>query len=367
MQLAKILVIAATCVAVSTAADARPRLFKIIGALAAGPAAIIAGAAGARAYGRHPRVASVPQNAAEPRSERRAAANSWTGPVYWAYAYDDIFDYVFGQPNAADRFWAHGYGDVLDGMFVPLNNRARGARPVMQVAENGSDTARSVAQSWQNMCGSQSSNPGEMIAARIRNNLQPTAEQTPLLDTLQESLNRANERIQAACPGAPTGDATDRLDLMAVRLLAMRQATSLVLPPLRKFYAALSDEQKTRFNTAEPSSTDAASNSVSSGAMGCKIAGNADWPAARLARRVAPKRDQLADLEMLRQTSGSFANFVATTCVPGAAQSPADRLDAAQKRLNVLRYAVRHVSPAVEQFYSSLSAPQKMRFSSLGR
>ena len=47
------------------------------------------------------------------------------------------------------------------------------------------------------------------------------------------------------------------------------------------------------------------------------------------------------------------------------AQTALERLDAAQQRINVLRYAVRHVSPALDQAYGTLSPQQKQRFSSM--
>jgi hypothetical protein len=272
---------------------------------------------------------------------------------------------VFGQPRAADRFWAHGYNDVLDGMFVTAalpGNRSR-----TRVAGNAGSPSSA---SWQGLCGSQASNPAEQFAEQIRNTAQPKPEQLKEFDDLQAALGRAFERIQATCPEAPAVNATDRMDLMSARLLAFRQAMTMVQTPLRAFYAVLDDEQKSRLNGADPVqpvSTGAATSPPPGGAMGCAEAADAEWPTAKLMRRVGIQREQMKDAEVLRGTSDAFARFVATTCAVDKVQTAPERLEAAQKRLNVMRYAVRHVSPALDQFYGSLAPAQKLRFSSLGR
>src|SRR5262249_4540180 len=45
------------------------------------------------------------------RRGHRAAFVAWLGPVFWPYAYSDIFDYTF-WPYAYDRgYWAYAYDD----------------------------------------------------------------------------------------------------------------------------------------------------------------------------------------------------------------------------------------------------------------
>ena len=41
----------------------------------------------------------------------------WRGPVYWPYAYNDVFYYTF-WPEAYDPgYWAYAYDDFFDGVF----------------------------------------------------------------------------------------------------------------------------------------------------------------------------------------------------------------------------------------------------------
>ena len=47
----------------------------------------------------------------------RAGFVAWYGPVFWPYAYSDIFDYAFWSYGYDDGFWAYAYDDFFDGVF----------------------------------------------------------------------------------------------------------------------------------------------------------------------------------------------------------------------------------------------------------
>src|SRR6185503_19691532 len=51
------------------------------------------------------------------RRGHRATFVAWLGPVFWPYAYSDIFNYTF-WPYAYDRgYWAYAYDDFVDTVF----------------------------------------------------------------------------------------------------------------------------------------------------------------------------------------------------------------------------------------------------------
>src|SRR5262249_57368461 len=54
----------------------------------------------------------------ERRRFHRGGFVGWFGPVFWPYAYDDVFDYAF-WPAEYDNyaFWAYAYDDILDNVF----------------------------------------------------------------------------------------------------------------------------------------------------------------------------------------------------------------------------------------------------------
>src|SRR6185437_14775456 len=47
----------------------------------------------------------------------RARFVGWYGPVFWPYAYSDIFDYAFWPGGYDDGYWDYAYDDFFDGMF----------------------------------------------------------------------------------------------------------------------------------------------------------------------------------------------------------------------------------------------------------
>ena len=42
---------------------------------------------------------------------------AWYGPVFWPYAYSDVFDYTFWPAGYDDGYWAYVYDDFFDGVF----------------------------------------------------------------------------------------------------------------------------------------------------------------------------------------------------------------------------------------------------------
>src|SRR5215475_908567 len=49
---------------------------------------------------------------------RGGVALGWFGPLFWPYAYYDLFDYVY-WPYAYDDFWPYAYDDVYYGIYGP--------------------------------------------------------------------------------------------------------------------------------------------------------------------------------------------------------------------------------------------------------
>ncbi len=41
----------------------------------------------------------------------------WVGPLFWPFAYHDIYDYTIWDDGIG--FWAYGYGDIYAGIFAP--------------------------------------------------------------------------------------------------------------------------------------------------------------------------------------------------------------------------------------------------------
>lgn len=290
---------------------------------------------------RHRREASVRRNSAA--AERRDAG--WSGPLFWPYAYDSVFDYVFGRSADDSRFWAHGNSNVLDGIFTA--DSANGA----------------VARSWEAECVSRSASGADALVEHIRQTVPPTDAQRESFDALQAALVRAMDRIKEACPAAQPRTPMERLNLMIARLTAMRQAVITVGTPLRTYTESLSDQQKVAFGKAAPETT---GSSVSAQTPVCAPPA-ADRSGERIGQIVRPTKEQRAALEELMKMSAGFSYFVAGACPAQAISTPHERLEAASRRLNVMRYAAVNVRPVLNRFYNSLTDQQKTRLNAASR
>jgi LTXXQ motif family protein len=329
-------------------------------AAAAGAAAGAAGAAGAAAVpgvaarppapdDLVPAVGSPDQGRADPRTPPGAGAArppgvaSWVGPLYWPYAADDLLDYAFLPSGSSDRFWAHGAGDLFQALFAPTSGRA------------GIE-----------MCGSRQGGTGTWIGP-VEQAIKPTEPQRVAFEDVRRALVNANNGIKSACPAAETvASPVQRLNAMSDRLWAMRQAVVLVRIPFEGLYNSLSGNQKARL-TDESARTEGRGDDPTaqpSGAARLCLAtmAGAEWPSDHIEQRVRPSDEQRRALETLRMTATGMAQLLMASCPQDATTTPLARLQAAEKRLNAMLYAVRIVGPAFHGFYSSLSDEQKTAF-----
>jgi len=98
-------------------------------------------------------------------------------------------------------------------------------------------------------CGEPKSSLTQLPIERIEAVIHPAGKQKEALERLGQATKNAVERLQAACPDDVPLTPLGRLEAMEKRLDAMLQAAAVVQPALDEFYAALSNEQKARFNT----------------------------------------------------------------------------------------------------------------------
>jgi hypothetical protein len=89
---------------------------------------------------------------------------------------------------------------------------------------------------------------------RIARAVQPTPAQRAALDELRDASGKAADELKAKCPTDQALTPTGRVEAMEKRLEATLAAVRTVQPALTRFYDALSDEQKARFNSLRSSS-----------------------------------------------------------------------------------------------------------------
>jgi hypothetical protein len=282
----------------------------------------------------------------------------WVGPLFWPFAYHDIYDYtIWGDYG----FWDYGYPDIYAGIFGPYSYNdlagytAQGGRKHNRVP--------SLAQ----MCGDDSRDVAGLPIDQIQQAIQPNQAQLAALDELANTSIQAAQTIRAACPTQVASTAPGRLAAMQQRIEAMISAVSLMRPTLEKFNGLLDDEQKARFNAlAEEQRKASASKALL--AQNCAAAQPAafQWPGSDIETRLNLNDTQRASLQTLQDASVKVADMLKVTCQPDDVVTPPARLAALAKRLDVMMQAVKLVRPALEAFYATLSDEQKAQFEAIG-
>jgi hypothetical protein len=300
------------------------------------------------------------------RHHRPIIVIGWIGPLFWPYAYGDFIDYTY-WPYAYDVFWPYAYDDLYVGMFgpyayegtaysvtAPSGRRVRAARPA------STDVI---------VCGERVPALTDWPIQQIAQAVQPDDTQRAALNDLKDAAAKALERLQSSCPGDLPSTPTGRFTAMRVRIETMLQAASLVQQPLQRFYDALSDEQKARFNAVSPETPQARRSAKPPGlayVCSAEAAKATDLPSERLERELRPTEAQRITLNALNEATAKAANILKTRCPEERALTPPGRITAMEQRLNAMLEATNIVQPALETFYGSLTDEQKARFNRLG-
>jgi len=298
----------------------------------------------------------------------------WFGPVFWPYAYYDLFDYVY-WPYAYDDFWPYAYDDVYYGIYGPYAYYDPGVngRGVSYGRYGGSSrryaaTTNGSRPRAAEVCSNQAPELTDWPIERISEVVQPTDAQRQALDELRAASAKAIEILQSGCPKDLPSISTGRLSAMEGRLQVMLAAVQTVRPALERFYRSLSDEQKARFNAIAPTDdANAAGKDQRDLANFCdeKSPSVTDLPIDRIGQAVQPTPTQRAALDDLNDASVKAAESLKVSCPAYKMLTPTGRVEAMEKRLDATLGAVKTVQPPLAKFYNSLSDEQKARFNSL--
>jgi LTXXQ motif family protein len=298
----------------------------------------------------------------------------WFGPLFWPYAYYDLFDYVY-WPYAYDDFWPYAYDDVYYGIYGPYAYYDPGVngRGVSYGRHGGSSrryatTTNGPRPRAAEVCSNQAPELTDWPIERISEVVQPTDAQRHALDELRAASVKAIEILQSGCPKELPSIPTGRLSAMESRLQVMLAAVQTVRPALERFYRSLSDEQKARFNAIAPTGdANAAGKDQRDLAKFCdeKSPSVADLPIDRIGQAVQPSPTQRAALDDLKDASVKAAEGLKVSCPAYQMLTPTGRVEAMEKRLVATLGAVKTVQPPLAKFYNSLSDEQKARFNSL--
>jgi hypothetical protein len=315
----------------------------------------------------------------------RFGAFGWVGPVFWPFAYNDIYCDIFWgywgygcadpywRVGYGNPFWDYGYDDIYGGLFSPFafNDLAAYLPGGLSVPTGRRHRRTTVAatsgqQITAQMCGDDTKEVAGWPIDRIQQLVAPDDQQRMALDDLASASLNAAQIIKTACPTSVAFTPTGRLAAMQQRIEAMEQAVDVVQVPLDRFYGALTDEQRAKLNAANQATAEA--NARSRGlAQSCTKNAATEWPEARIEAAVRPNEEQLAELRALQNAATQAAERLASSCPSELPTTPPARLAAVSKRLDVMLQAVKSVRVALDNFYGDLSDEQKAQFNRIGQ
>jgi LTXXQ motif family protein len=302
----------------------------------------------------------------------------WVGPLFWPFAYYDMYDYAMWGDGDDASFWGYGYNDIYAGMFAPYGYddltgylpSGGGGNAGGTQTSSASPAANPEPDQLSQMCGEDSRDIAGLPIDQIQQAIQPNDAQRTALDDLGNASVKAAQGIKTACPTQISLTAPNRLAAMQARIEAMIAAVGTVQPALDNFYGLLSDEQKARLNALgqDQYKNNAAQGTGGSIAQSCSTAqpGATDWPGAEIDATVHPTDAQRASLAALQDASAKAADMLKASCQIDAAVTPPARLAAVGKRLDVMLQAVKTVRTALDDFYGKLSDEQKAQFEAIG-
>ena len=338
----------------------------------------------------------------------------WAGPVFWPFLLGDVFSFVFWPYAYYDPFWWYGPPFIFASIFAPgpyfgpdygygpdyygdlygtgdygyagspnvAYDRSRGDN----TATRGRYAARTEQADHQALAETNTAAlesctglaPGvtNLPIDQIRHTVHPTADQEAALDDLSAASTRASDVIKSSCPSSVPLTPIGRLDASEQRLDATIKAIQIIRSPLERFYEALSDEQRQRFN-AMNGSTGGAPSAVGS-TRGAPSAGNMvaacsqgagsfiDLPAQRIEQVVQPTAQQQSAFDDLKKAAQKAGDQLQASCPTAVPKSPVARVDTVETRLTAMADAIKSVRPDLQNFYASLSDEQKAKFNTIG-
>jgi LTXXQ motif family protein len=310
------------------------------------------------------------------RRGHRAAFVAWLGPVFWPYAYSDIFEYTF-WPYAYDPgYWAYAYDDFVDTVFwgagSPYSAYASYPAPGAAITDSRARERLSVSrQTFRQLCEDPDKGVTAWPIASITRAVRPTPEQRALLDELKAAAAKAADVFKRSCEDSYALTPPGRLRAMTNRVSATLEAVRTVRPALERFYQSLNDEQQARFNALGPNigerpqqQPQQEANARSEG-CGEPKSSLTQLPIERIEAVIHPAGKQKEALDRLSEATQKAVEGLQAACPDDVPLTPVGRLEAMERRLEAMLQAAKLVQPALDEFYATLSSEQKARFNTL--
>jgi LTXXQ motif family protein len=330
----------------------------------------------------------------------------WAGPVFWPFLLGDALSFIFWPYAYYDPFWWYGSPFIFASIFAPgpyfgldygygpdyygygygtgyygyagspniyydssrsggYNTAARGryaARTEQADRQAFVETNAAALESCTGLAPGVTNLPID----QIRQTVHPTADQEAALDDLIAASSQASDIIKSSCPSSVPLTPIGRLDAAGQRLDATIKAIQIVRSPLERFYQALSDEQRQRFNAMNGPTESAPSAGNMVTACSQQGGGFIDLPVQRIEQVVQPSAQQQSAFNDLKKAAQKASDQLQSSCPTAVPKSPVARVGTVETRLAAMADAIKSVRPDLLNFYASLSDEQKAKFNTMG-
>jgi predicted transcriptional regulator len=281
----------------------------------------------------------------------------WVGPLFWPFAYYDIYDYTIWGDGMG--FWGYGYRDIHAAIFTPY-----GSDDLVRYATPSHGRRHVRVPSLTKLCGDDEGEVATLPIDQIRQTVQLSDEQRTALDELANASIEAAHAIRAACPMQAALTASGRLAAMQQRVEAMISGVATIRPSLEKFYELLDDEQKGRLTALAQQRTQTVPKVPA--AQSCTAPEAFAWPGKEIAAGLHLNDTQRSAAEWLARMSAKARNLLNFDCEPDEGLAAPDRLATVDTRLDAMLEAIKVIRPALEDFYATLNDEQKAQFETIG-
>jgi len=318
----------------------------------------------------------------------------WAGPLFWPFAYHDIYDYALWGYGYDDPFWDYGYADIYAGIFSPYSHDDLAAYQPQEAGpspDGGSQVqARPHVAATAEPPVNAEPRPPAAAPPRDTAKVQPhdpvnaprhVAVDAPPRDPVnakpRDAVNTPPQIAANAQPpvnaephdsvGAPPRDAVNAQPQIAANapprdpVNAKPRESANAEPHIA---VNVPPHDPATAGTRGPQAAAPSQLARMCDEDGRDIAG---IPIDQIRAVIAPNDVQRASLDDLANASVRAAEIIRAACPTQIALTAPGRLTSMRHRVEAMISAAGTVQPALQKFYDLLSDEQKMRLSALGQ
>jgi hypothetical protein len=301
---------------------------------------------------------------------RRGGFLAWYGPVFWPYAYDDLFEYLLWPADDADYeglFWVGAFAATLDPAWG-LGSEAAGAAGSSRSIVRSRAGVRGLAgqsREFAEICGRRTPGRTGWPVERVSRTLDPARGQEVGFGAFKAATAAAATVLDEACTNEMPTSPVRRLEAIERRLDAMRQALAIIRPALDGLYGALNDAQKARLDGVAPDPV-AATDDPNPATSTLPICGPSPPQPPAVPPDIELKPPQRAALAALTAALGGAVGRLRAACPTPMPWTLPQRLSALETRLGAMLAAVQIQRPALVTLCDVLSGEPKSHANEIG-